>query len=975
MGYNTVRFITAIGDIHMKRLAYSSALYWIVLYSGLAIGQSTDDAAVFESLYGRKIQKATESKTTADDVALAEELLANAAEIADQPALLMRVCEAAYQLGKKDPSGYPAAIVATMKMLPYAVDRNEELLDRILTLQQRLYNTAHAGDASVIGEQLIETIQTLAQSKSSRGLYAESLALYRRAVNIAGAIQSPRIEMLKGRVADDSRQMRLQTEIQNLKDKLAAAPDDRSIATDLARRYVVALDLPVIALPYAQKSGDAALIERVATAAGDSQDLNASQLEMLADWYRLLAEDPDLISRIAMLQRSRRYYQIFLALENQPELLRKKAELALKDVESGLGKLNVTLNVENETPPSTVDAKLEAGKWIDLLAMIDPSKHAVSGRWSKDASGLKVAKSPARGSLMIPLLTRQSYEMEVTMTRDQGPHALTVLLPVGTGKVAVVLGSSQVKAHRLASVGNNSTSLGEIRVPAPGFKNGQSHAVRAKVVVARDQGAVEIDLDGAALFRWAGKCSQLKAPNEWEKPAIDSPGFTVRDGIAATFSSVRLRMLDAVSQIVPAKAVPPAASQVQKPAATESVLPAGQWIDLLAQLDVQSKFHRGSWELKGTNLILPATQSAARIELLDKVSGSYDLAVRFRRLESDDTLGVILPIGGGQILCALSAYNGMHHGLELVDGFELKNNPKFPSPGKLENNRDYLLEVRTLLSGDQVDIAAALDGKPLFRWKGDRKALALQNIWEVQSKSSVCVVSNKKIAFSQVKFRSITGANKTAMKTEPLKSSVSKPSTSPDGWTDPLASLDIKKAVIGGAWILNDSKLAIIAKQRMASVQLASGIQGDMEFTTHFKRISGEDTLWLIIPVKDTFIQLNLSGYRGRTHYLEKISAPEAAGDFIRFKPGLIENDRPYTLSVQTQITGVIAQIQVNLDGQQTLKWQGDISALSLLPGVKDLVRQPGSLVFGSHEAVELWDARLKYVGGTKDSKPMSTNP
>ncbi|MCX5684949.1 MAG: hypothetical protein NT049_14885, partial [Planctomycetota bacterium] len=72
-----------------------------------------DEAAdAFNQVFGEEYKRATASPATADDVALAKQML-DAAKAADkQPPLLALLCEKTYELGIKDPSGHATALAA-----------------------------------------------------------------------------------------------------------------------------------------------------------------------------------------------------------------------------------------------------------------------------------------------------------------------------------------------------------------------------------------------------------------------------------------------------------------------------------------------------------------------------------------------------------------------------------------------------------------------------------------------------------------------------------------------------------------------------------------------------------------------------------------------------------------------------------------------------------------------------------------------
>src|SRR5690606_15397328 len=111
----------------IQRLMYPHwVMGWVVALtlslSSTAWGQ--DDAQrVFDSLYGSRVQQAMRTGTTADDVALARELLEAARTSTGTPKLLAILCEQAYALGSRDREGIAVADEAMQVLATAAPQR------------------------------------------------------------------------------------------------------------------------------------------------------------------------------------------------------------------------------------------------------------------------------------------------------------------------------------------------------------------------------------------------------------------------------------------------------------------------------------------------------------------------------------------------------------------------------------------------------------------------------------------------------------------------------------------------------------------------------------------------------------------------------------------------------------------------------------------------------------------------------------
>jgi len=132
-----------------RRLALAA-----ILLAGSAAAWADEAADTFNKLYGDDLKRVAATPSTADDVALAKQMLEGAKKAEDQPAFLTLLCEKACELAIKDPTGYPTA-EAAMKLLVASVpEKKVESLQKIAAMHQRSYATAHAGNRSrIYGQQ------------------------------------------------------------------------------------------------------------------------------------------------------------------------------------------------------------------------------------------------------------------------------------------------------------------------------------------------------------------------------------------------------------------------------------------------------------------------------------------------------------------------------------------------------------------------------------------------------------------------------------------------------------------------------------------------------------------------------------------------------------------------------------------------------------------------------------------------------
>lgn len=201
-------------------------------------------------------------------------------------------------------------------------------------------------------------------------------------------------------------------------------------------------------------------------------------------------------------------------------------------------------------------------------------------------------------------------------------------------------------------------------------------------------------------------------------------------------------------------------------------LPAGQWIDLLAEVSPDRDSVAGVWHTEA-GVLEAHGEPFSRLLLPLCVTGAYDLEVEFTRYPAGDAEGnveVFLPVGMATCAVSLSGFNEVPgrpdrvHGLSRVRGYTPGEdsggaNPTARYPGTLENGHRYRLaiEVRPE-AASQVRIRACLDGQTVVDWSGPADQLDLHPSWRLSEplRPGLGAASNP-VAFSAVRFRLVSG--------------------------------------------------------------------------------------------------------------------------------------------------------------------------------------------------------------------------
>jgi hypothetical protein len=185
----------------------------------------------------------------------------------------------------------------------------------------------------------------------------------------------------------------------------------------------------------------------------------------------------------------------------------------------------------------------------------------------------------------------------------------------------------------------------------------------------------------------------------------------------------------------------------------------GKWVDILALTDPVKHRSKGDWKRVGSALMIEPIDGG-RLMLPVVPAGSYELQVTFVRTQGTESVGVILPLGGGTALLRLSR-DGEASGLELLDGKRAHENATTVKTGAIENNRGHTIDAKVLREKDQVRIVIHLGGKPLTQWQGRPKQFELLRGMELPNQDAPGLFAyNCRVDFRSARIRMVSGEAK-----------------------------------------------------------------------------------------------------------------------------------------------------------------------------------------------------------------------
>jgi len=537
-------------------------------------------AEVFESLFGADVARVAKTRGAEDDIDLAMRLLDTArGDAADKPALVTVLCEKAFDLASDHADGYATAVSAAEFLASQVPGKAVECAERLVTVRQKQYALAAPDAKAAAAEVLVDALLGSADAQSAAGDPAGAVSACRRAEGIARAVKSDRLAAVAARREGFAHRLTVHREIANMKALLARDSENVAARERLVRLLLVDLDDPAAAAEHLEGVQDESLTKYVPAAAKGVEAAPELACNQLGDWYRRLGGAAGKGAKAAMFARAKAYYDRFLSLHETDDLDRTAATVALKKVEAELEKLG---GAPEPTPTSVARNIIKPGKWVDVLALVDPLKDTVKGRWERQGSAIAVHPSPGPNRLALPVAVGGAYELEVRFVRTTGRDDVVIVCPVGTSAVGFVLSTWHGEAGGLSYVDgkhvrNNATTV----KPCP-IRNGREYCVHVRVDPAGDQAAIAVTLNNLPFLTWRGAVSALSAGGMRPGLGLGAYASTV------LFRSVRLKMLSGEARLLrpPGGTGVKATGSATAPAVPLPKAESGGWVPLVAGSDL-----------------------------------------------------------------------------------------------------------------------------------------------------------------------------------------------------------------------------------------------------------------------------------------------------------------------------------------------------------------------------------------------------
>ena len=324
---------------------------------------------LFESLYGKRLAAVRRTAATADDVALAKEMLEAVTVVKAEPAMVSLLCERACDLAAAA-GEYAQAIAAMETLLKHCPDLKPFCDKKITEVCEWQYLRAARLEKRGVGMKLVP--RYLAQSVREAGAkdHSAAIASARKALRIAVALRLRVRGEIQDRILMLTQRRSFVEQVRSMKAAVKNDPDNAAVRSRLIRRLVFELDDPAEAAKYLA-GADETLSTYVPLAAQPIDKLAPAASMELAEWYRREAGGLDRTPKAICLGRAATYVQRFLT-EGKPSGMQSvKAELLKKQIREELAKLGPVPGASVVVLPS-LNLKHKVGPvWkLDLKAKV-----------------------------------------------------------------------------------------------------------------------------------------------------------------------------------------------------------------------------------------------------------------------------------------------------------------------------------------------------------------------------------------------------------------------------------------------------------------------------------------------------------------------------------------------------------------------------------------------------------------------------
>lgn len=312
--------------------------------------------------------------------------------------------------------------------------------------------------------------------------YEEASSLLGKAESSARNAQDiPLFTRIQGRRRDLSELQKEYARVKASEKILADQPDDPAAALAVGRFLCLMKNDWERGLPLLAKGSDGTLKAAAEKELAHPTE-TAAALEVADAWWDIASAQKDPNLRRTLITHARPWYT-----QAVPGL-------------SGLSKARIEKRLD-EIEQSHASAPI-----VDLLALVDPKKDALSGSWSMDGPALLSPTVCAQASLQIPYEPPLEYDLKMVVEKKD-IHDLHLGLPTGDVRVEVDVDNQSTWGNMNFAVGGTNV----VKYNACYTTVGKP----ANLVVSVRRTGVTVTVDGRAVLRYEGDVAQAQPDRAW----------------------------------------------------------------------------------------------------------------------------------------------------------------------------------------------------------------------------------------------------------------------------------------------------------------------------------------------------------------------------------------------------------------------------------------------------------------------------
>jgi serine/threonine protein kinase len=332
---------------------------------------------------------------------------------------------------------------------------------------------------------------------------------------------------------------------------------------------------------------------------------------------------------------------------------------------------------------------------VDLLTLLDESKDAIAGNWTRDGDGTWRSDATPKSRIQIPVAVKGNYRLKARLVRLTANKPLVVVLPVGTKQFCLTLSDGEEKISGIGRLQDKDHTENETMSSDAELLNGDLYDLDVSLSTNGETAQIRASLDGERFLNWFGPVSALSLDQAYLLPREDTIALA-SDEAEIQFRRVTLEMQSGYAEPLREEDF-----SKLKPTPREewpsNIRPEAGWVDVMPLIDGKLDAVDAAWERSGEELKNTGPGYFFKIRVPIRVQGSYELRLQYTVApQRPNFIGLGLPMGAIRAEHGLQGETGEKQTVVVtVD----------PRTGKVETTRNGMAEVSRQVQVDHANSA------------------------------------------------------------------------------------------------------------------------------------------------------------------------------------------------------------------------------------------------------------------------------